>query len=377
MEAATGTAAEAARAARRAAPAAARPSVMAAARCALRLAARRGTSRPLASVALPALLFRHPCVPAAATTAPAAALQQAVGRRCYAAAAPGSLVYELKQLAKLHAEGGLTDEEYSAAKAAVISDKKGVYFSADAAADGAARIEAKVPTASAASLEEEVATAKKKLRAGNFETQGMQAVAMSGLTDEIKGESGLGQAMVHVAGQEGPRQMPGGGSGFNTSRKIHRTDDEAREQRAGAAAVLRARAAEAAAADAAAEGEVDEFDRLKAAELGGLTLTRDATPDPARSGAYFLRIACRMIGVPGKAMSEVSTNTAKRVLGECELPYELMAPDVSGECVIVITPPDTSEALVRSTMAAVIKSNGSATFGPELADPVMYRVLQI
>lgn len=287
--------------------------------------------------------------------------------------APGSLVYELEQLAKLHADGGLNDEEFKAAKAAVISDKKKVYFTKsgpDARRGDPGKEKISAPTDSAV---DESIKAKKKARSASFNKIGTQAVAMAGLADGAHGETGLGQALAHVArSEQPPQQMPGGGSGFSAQRRgRRRLDDAEREQRIAAATVLRARALENQAERPA--DELEHLDQRLAAELG-MTLTRDGTTDPARTGTYYLRIACRMIGVPGQPMAEVSTNTANRLLEECGLPCASMTTDVPGECVVVLTPPDTSEALVLSTMAAVTKSNGSATFGPKLADPVMYRV---
>ena len=302
-----------------------------------------------------------------------------VVRRHYAA--PGSIVHELKELAKLHAEGSLTEQEYKDAKAAVISDKKNVYFTGgdvDGRRDGSDTFREVVRPAASDSAVEESIKEKKKARSASFNKIGKQAVAMAGLADEAQGEVGLGQALAHVARDDQPQEMPGGGAGFSIQRSgRRRLDDASREQRIGAGAVLRARAAEKQVASARSQQTVEPIDQRLAAELG-VSLTRDTTstsnPDVARSGTYYLRIACRMIGVPGQAMSEVSTNTPKRLLDEAGLPYVSMTPDVPGECVVVLTPPDTSEALVLSTIAIVIKANGSPTFGPELPDPVMYRV---
>ena len=296
-------------------------------------------------------------------------------RRHYAA--PGSIVHELKELAKLHAEGSLTEQEYKDAKAAVISDKKNVYFTGgdvDGQRDGSDTFREVVRPAASDSAVDESIKEKKKARSASFNKIGQQAVAMAGLADEAQGEVGLGQALAHVARDDQPQEMPGGGAGFSIQRTgRRRLDDASREQRIGAGAVLRARAAEKHVASARSEQIVEPIDQRLAAELG-VSLMRDTKPDTARSGTYYLRIACRMIGVPGQAMSEVSTNTPKRLLDEAGLSYVSMTPDVAGECVVVLTPPDTSEALVLSTIAIVIKANGSPTFGPELPDPVMYRV---
>lgn len=295
-------------------------------------------------------------------------LSARVLRRHYAA--PGSLVYELKELSKLHAEGVLSDQEYKDAKAAVISDKKNVYFTGRDADQR--RKEVKPPVLSAVD-ESTLLSEKKKARSASFNKLGKQAVVMAGLADDAQGETGLGQALVHVARGGQPQEMPGGGGGFAIQRTgRRRLDDESREQRIDANAVLRARVGNKPLAQARSE-TVELIDQRLAAKLG-VSLTRDTTSDVARSGTYYLRIACRMIGVPGQAMSEVSTNTPKRLLDEAGLRYVSMTPDVPGECVIVLTPPNTSEALVLSTMATVIKANGSPTFGPELSDPVMYRV---
>lgn len=296
-------------------------------------------------------------------------------------AVPGSLVYELKELAKLHAEGGLTDREYKDAKAAVISDKKNIYFTGgrdgDRQSEGASTSEVKLSAPTDSAVDESLKE-KKKARSANFNKLGRQAVTMAGLTDEAQGEIGLGQALVSVAQNDQPREMPGGGAGFAVHRRTggRRLDDAEREHRIGAGAVLRARAAEKQAAQSKNGGLLEDIDQRLAAELG-VSLSIDAGPDEARTGTYYLRIACRMIGVPGQAMSEVSTNTPKRLLDECGLSYASMTPDVPGECVVVVTTADTSEALVLSTIATIKKANGSPTFGPQLADPVMYRVERI
>ena len=287
-------------------------------------------------------------------------------------AVPGSLVHELQQLAKLHAEGGLTDREYKDAKAAVISDKKPVHFAEGRAGDW----QKVMLSARTDSAVDESLKAKTKGRSASFNKLGNQAVTMAGLADEAHDESGLGQVFATVAQNDQPQEMPGAGLGFNRTVR-RRLDDAEREQHIGAGAVLRARAHEIMQATPSKSGDIlEDIDRRLAAELG-VSLITNLAPDEARTGTYYLRIACRMIGVPGQTMLEVSTNTPKRLLDESGLSYTSITPDIRGECIVVLTTSDTSEALVLSTIRTIIKANGSPTFGPELHDPVMYRIKSI
>ena len=213
---------------------------------------------------------------------------------------------------------------------------------------------------------------------------GAQAVVMQGLASSgLAGETGVGEALAHVAREDAAkgnepgvkfREMPGGGTGFAPGKRTRRVAYEQATHRIGGQEVVRHRVAAALEAARDESMSMSEIDSAKAVELG-LDLCHDSEYDPNRESAYYLRIACRMIGAPGQPPSEVSTNSAKNVLGENLLEFVSMTPDVANECVIVITPPDTSEAAVRTTMAAIVKHNGSVTFGPELADPIMYRIL--
>lgn len=240
------------------------------------------------------------------------------------------------------------------------------------------------PTTTASSRLPESMTPQEQADKAMAEKMGTQAVAMQGLASSgLGGESGVGEALAHVALEDAAkgnepgvkfREMPGGGTGFAPGKRTRRVADEEATHRIGGQEVVRHRVAAALEAARDESMSMSEIDSAKAVELG-LDLCHDSEYDPNRESAYYLRIACRMIGAPGQPPSEVSTNSAKNVLGENLLEFVSMTPDVANECVIVITPPDTSEAAVRTTMAAIVKHNGSVTFGPELADPIMYRIL--
>lgn len=293
-------------------------------------------------------------------------------------AAPGSLVHELQELTTLHEAGGLTDDEFKDAKAALISSKKNVHFTSDGPhADSPPAAPKKLPKGANKTVQEE---ADKRMA----DEMGTQAVAMRGLADSgFGGESGIGEALSHVALEEAGkgnepgvkfREMPGGGGGFAPGKaRKHRVADEEALRRIGGGEVVRQRVA--AKLEAARDESMSPIDAAKAEELG-LELCHDEEPDPDRVSAFYLRIACRMIGAPGQPPTEVSTNSAKTVLGDNLLEFASMTQDVKNECVVVITPPDTSESVVRKTLTAIIKQNGSVTFGPELIDPIMYRIVE-
>ena len=139
--------------------------------------------------------------------------------------------------------------------------------------------------------------------------------------------------------------------------------------------VLRAKAAAVEASKTAADIAADEYDVAALSELG-LMVDPTTTGGTGGAGTFYLRIHCRLTNPPGPpSPPNVSTHTAKTVLGECGLPIDSFKVDHGGECVVVVTPPDTAEALVLATVDAIIKSNGAVTFGHELPDPSMLRVL--
>ena len=184
-------------------------------------------------------------------------------------------------------------------------------------------------------------------------------------------DSGSRRHVTTGGGESGPKgawQAPP-----TSTRKIEvqRAKDAVAEASNSGAEVLRAKAASAEASKTAAGIAADEYDSAALSELG---LTLDSAT--GGTGTFYLRIHCRMTNPPGPpSPPNVSTHTAKAVLGQCGLPIDSFQEDHSGECVIVVTSPGTAEALVFATVEAICKSNGAATFGRELSEPSMLRVL--
>ena len=64
---------------------------------------------------------------------------------------------------------------------------------------------------------------------------------------------------------------------------------------------------------------------------------------------------CPPVTPPGSNQAEVSSFRAKSTVTDCGLEYDEWLEDVGGECVVVITAPETREVLVRQTVAAIVK----------------------
>ena len=71
---------------------------------------------------------------------------------------------------------------------------------------------------------------------------------------------------------------------------------------------------------------------------------------------------------PGSNQAEVSSFRAKSTVTDCGLEYDEWLEDVSGECVVVITAPETREVLVRQTVAAIVKVS-LRSFGSRVPTP--------
>ena len=139
------------------------------------------------------------------------------------------------------------------------------------------------------------------------------------------------------------------------------------------------------------------------AEALGITLgllnppsARAPAADPGSTGTFYLRINCRVgepgpladdlprwvalltqvvacersfshhplcsVTPPGSNQAEVSSFRARSTVTDSGLEYDEWLEDVSGECVVVITAPETREVLVRQTVAAIVKVSLRSAF---------------